>query len=286
MKNPGLAPVPGLDPLLLERVRDLLHQPGGDERLVAPLAVEDRDRHAPGPLAREAPVGPVLDHVVDAVAPPVRDPADPVDLPERGRPQAALVEREEPLVGRAEDHRVVAAPAVRVAVLQLRGRIGEQVSRGVEVLHDLRVRREDLLARVLPRLGGEAPGAVHRVQDLEPVAQADLVVLLAVPGGGVDEAGAGLERHVLAEDDRGLAVHERVAVADALERLALEVGEDALRAGEVRRGDRPAAAGRGLVRGRRVRRGDVGARELVRRDLGEEPGEEVLRDDDHLPRRS
>ena len=32
------------------------------QRLAALLAVEDRDRHAPGALARDAPVGPVRDH--------------------------------------------------------------------------------------------------------------------------------------------------------------------------------------------------------------------------------
>src|SRR5690606_8029268 len=47
---------PGVAALLLEEPRRALHHPRGDEGLVAPLAVEDRDRRAPGALAGDAPV--------------------------------------------------------------------------------------------------------------------------------------------------------------------------------------------------------------------------------------
>ena len=109
--------IPGLDALLLELVGNPAHERWRHERLAALLAVEDRDGHAPGALARQAPVGPVLDHVVDALAPPSRDPANPVDLVEGAAAQPVVVEREEPLVGGPEDHRPVAAPAVRVLSL-------------------------------------------------------------------------------------------------------------------------------------------------------------------------
>ena len=60
----------------------------------------------------------------------------------------------------------------------------------------------------------------------------DLVVLGAVARRGVDEAGAGLQGDVLAEDDRRLPPHERVVVGEPLERLPREVAEEALRVGE------------------------------------------------------
>ena len=47
---------------------------GVDDRLAARRAVDRRNRHAPGALARDAPVRPVRDHVVDAVVAPRRDP--------------------------------------------------------------------------------------------------------------------------------------------------------------------------------------------------------------------
>ena len=93
----------------------------------------------------------------------------------RGLAEPGVLEREEPLVGGAEDHRVVAAPAVRVAVLERGLRVGEQVARGVRG----RPRspgspRRSSCPAYLPASAVKRPGAVHRVQDLEPVAQADL----------------------------------------------------------------------------------------------------------------
>ena len=45
-----------------------------EHRLAARRAVHGGNRHAPGALARDAPVGPVRHHVEDAVAAPRRDP--------------------------------------------------------------------------------------------------------------------------------------------------------------------------------------------------------------------
>ena len=50
----------------------------GEHRFAAAGAVERRDRHTPGALARDAPVRAVRDHVVDAVVAPGRNPLDPL----------------------------------------------------------------------------------------------------------------------------------------------------------------------------------------------------------------
>src|SRR6185503_17123683 len=55
---------------------------------------------------------------------------------------------------------------------------------------------------------------------LHAVTAAGLEVLHAVRRRRVDDAGAGIERHVLAEIDRCLAVVERMLEPDLLERLA------------------------------------------------------------------
>jgi hypothetical protein len=76
-----------------------------------------RDRHAPRALPRDAPVGPVRDHVVNPLLAPRRQPLHPADRLERTGPQVGAVHRDEPLRCREEDHRVVAPPAVRVLVV-------------------------------------------------------------------------------------------------------------------------------------------------------------------------
>ena len=87
------------------------------------------------------------------------------------------------------------------------------------------VRLEHLHARDQRRVGQEAAVAAHRVVDRQPVAVPDGVVLLAVPGRGVHGARAGIERHVLAEDDRHLPIVERMLQLQTLERSALDLGE-------------------------------------------------------------
>ena len=66
--------VPGVGAVLLEHRRRLLDERRRHDRLAARRAVDRRNRHAPGALARDAPVGAVRDHVVDAVVAPGRDP--------------------------------------------------------------------------------------------------------------------------------------------------------------------------------------------------------------------
>src|SRR5206468_2494927 len=88
---------------------------------VALLVVEDRDRQAPGALARDAPVGARVDHAADAVLAPVGDEIGFVDgflreSAERSSAAKWLVHRDEPLFRRAKDDRLFAAPVVRVAV--------------------------------------------------------------------------------------------------------------------------------------------------------------------------
>ena len=75
--------VPGIGAFLLEGVGDALVdrvvlQDFG--RAVGLLAHEHRDRHAPGALARDHPVGPALDHAGDAVLAGGRHPARRLDL--------------------------------------------------------------------------------------------------------------------------------------------------------------------------------------------------------------
>src|SRR5205814_664903 len=115
----------------------------------------------PAWLPRDAPVGTVFHHSADAVLAPRRDPSsgggDLVDGLERGLADGRLpsagqlhlgIERDPPLIRRPEDHRLLAAPAVRVAVLDLECLPApvEERPRLAQAFHDLRIGVEYLLA--------------------------------------------------------------------------------------------------------------------------------------------
>ena len=110
-----------------------------EQQRAARRAVEGDDRHAPDALARDHPLGPVGDHVEDALLAPFRDPPDVVaDRVERATAQPVLVERDEPLLGGAEQRRVLAAPAVRIRVIERHRR--DERADAPQVLDDLRIR--------------------------------------------------------------------------------------------------------------------------------------------------
>ena len=146
-------------------------------------AVERRDRHAPGALARDAPVGAVRDHVVDAVAAPGRDP---LDLARRSR-EARLAQR--PRAPSISAMALARRPSARTTATS-RGRspgcgsassAGTGASNGVVVpqaaavgqrFDDRRVRLEHLLARKQPDIVREPAVGSDRRVDVEPVLDA------------------------------------------------------------------------------------------------------------------
>ena len=93
-------------------------------------------------------------------------------------------------------------------------------------LDDVRIRLEHVLAGEKRRARQEPAVIAHRVVDLQAVAAADHVVLLAMARRSVDAAGARIQRHVRAEDDRHLAIVERMTQLHALQRIAPAIGDD------------------------------------------------------------
>ncbi len=95
--------------------------------LAALVAEEDGDGDAPDALAGDAPVGAGGDHVGDALFAPGGVPDDLLDLVEGALAEGGVgafgrdhrgFHADEPLLGGADDDGVVAAPAVRVGVLE------------------------------------------------------------------------------------------------------------------------------------------------------------------------
>jgi hypothetical protein len=118
----GIIGEPGIRALVLEGLED-----AGVDRLVlqhvAVLVGEDADRHAPGTLAGENPVGPVLDHRAQTRLSGFRHEAGVVDGVERAGAQRRTVAEihvhvDEPLRRVAEDDRLLGAPGMRIGVLQ------------------------------------------------------------------------------------------------------------------------------------------------------------------------
>lgn len=78
---------------------------------------------------------------------------------------------------------------------------------------------------LLPSLRSEPPLVVHRGQQLEPVPQPDLVVLLAVARGGVHQPCTAVRSDVVPADHHGrLAVVQRMPVLAALQLGTLDLG--------------------------------------------------------------
>ena len=198
---------PGVGALLAEELDDLVERGIVHDRFAAVLAGIGRDGHTPVALARDAPVRPALDHRGDAVAGVRGVELDLLELAQGVLAQAGLVHRDEPLAGGAEDDRLLAAPAVRVAV----GDVLMQDERAalLEPLDDLGVGVVHVHAG--PRAAG--PHAVALVEVAVVVdghdhgnveAHARVVVVHAMAGSRVDDAGAILKRDVVGVDELAL----------------------------------------------------------------------------------
>ena len=88
--------------------------------------------------------GPERHHGLDPRLAPVRQPMDALDRLERPAAQVVVVHADEPLLGGPEDHRLLASPAVGIAVHQRLLVI--QVARLLQPGDDHLVGGEDLLA--------------------------------------------------------------------------------------------------------------------------------------------
>ena len=115
----GIPNVPGVGTLLEEDSADVIEYRFVDGRRPARFTGQDGDRYAPQPLSRDAPVGAVFHHSVDARLAPARNPADGVDGVLGPLTKVMPVHADEPLVGGAEDDGVFRPPAVGIGVLDL-----------------------------------------------------------------------------------------------------------------------------------------------------------------------
>ena len=194
------------------------------------LVQEERDRHAPVALARDAPVRTRLHHRFQSRAAPGREELRLVNgtLGDPAQGRRVLVElvfhADEPLRRRPEDDRRLVAPAVRIAVADLLGL--EQHAPGFQFLQHQRVGFPNRLAGDLAdrqrRHVTEEPAIVaDRVGHRQAVFLADHVVVHTMRRCGMHLAGTGFGGDVRTADDRHVAALERVAQQHLVERRAL-----------------------------------------------------------------
>src|SRR6266403_1493555 len=184
--------IPRVGAFLLEPFDDVAERGVIFKALSAAIAEKHDDRHAPETLARDAPIGALLNHFVNALFAPAGNPFHVGDFGERFGTQRFFavgwncIHANKPLHCRAKDHWVMAAPAMRVAVLvsvvtKQRPAIGEQ-------LYDDRIGGEDVLAFVFGQPFGVNALVVERRVNFQSVSLAGIEVIHAMTGRGMNDA--------------------------------------------------------------------------------------------------
>ena len=142
--------LPGFDAVLLDALRHLFQQLLRTRMQRTRFAVQEKwHRHAPLPLARERPVGPVGDHAVQSRLAPRRVELCRLDAAQGGLAQAGsahfsfggFVHRDKPLRRGAQDHWRLVAPAMHVTVHVIF--LVQQRAAFLELRDDLRIRVPD-----------------------------------------------------------------------------------------------------------------------------------------------
>ena len=221
----GSVSEPSVGALLVEELDDGVERGVVHDLLAAVGAGVAGDRHAPVALTADAPVGTLLDHGADAVCRVGRIPLDVLaDLFASLLAQTGLVHRDKPLVGSTEEHRVLAAPAVRIAVRDLL--LEDEGAALAQELDDVRVGLVGIHtaegatgAKLLA--GIELAVVIDRHADVgDALLEAGKVVVDAVAGRVVDDTGTVIDTDVIGQQRHALdTVKDRLLVVDVVEGL-------------------------------------------------------------------
>ena len=193
---------------------------------------EERQGHAPLTLARQRPVGTTGDHAAQPGLAPRWKKLGGLNAPQRRAAQRFggslaiesrnLVHAGKPLRRRPIDDGRSVAPAMHVAVSDFLGM--QQRSYLSQLVDDLRIRVPDLQPAEVRKAPGVATVTLDRIEYLvvgHAVTPACIEVVDTIGRRAVDDAGALLQRHKVAEIDRRCAVVEGVTEPYALKRPAI-----------------------------------------------------------------
>ena len=98
----------------------------------------------------------------------------------------------------------------------------------VQVFHNLLAAGVDFHSGILAGLRREVTPVIHRRENLQAVALANLKVLHAMARRSVHTAAASVQSHMVAKDNHRIPVVKRVLANNALQLLALKLGQHAV----------------------------------------------------------
>ena len=181
--------------------RDLLHQPLSIRvQITRHFVHKQRNRHTPGALAGDTPIGPVSQHAVDPRAAPIRDPLHALHRLLGRRQQTIACHADKPLGRCTEDDRGLVPPTMRIAVLERF--VAQENAALKQGRDDVIISLKDMLAckhrcvRVVDTITAD------RVIHLEVVALTHIEVFKPVCRRSMDAASACLGGHMIAQNDR------------------------------------------------------------------------------------
>ena len=212
---------PNIGTVLGDQGLDVLQGVGVEQHLATGAVIEDRDGHAPGALAADAPVAPLPHHAFNAVAATGRQPFHRVDGAEGVLAEA--LHRGKPLLRGAEDRRFFGAPVVGVAVFvaffgqERLGLLQSRDDRGVGVFQHVEPSEG-------PGLLGEPSPLIDGAEHGQVVFAAGVEVVDAMARGRVHQAGAGFGGDVVAANHhRAAALQQWMAIGQALKGFAFDL---------------------------------------------------------------
>ncbi len=226
--------------------REPCHDAGDDRRVTQRLAGgavdEDRDRHSPGALAADAPVGAAGDHGADAVAALRRHERRHRDGGQRaGADLVRPVQADEPLRRGAVDQRRLGPPGVRVGMHEPAA--PDQPARRLQRRADRGGRLEDVDAGEERDGGHVAAVLAHALGDGDAVGAAQREILLAMRRRHVHQAGPLLGGDEVTQQDRRVVVvalaAKRVGAERPFEVRPVHDLQQVVRGDAERRADRP-----------------------------------------------
>ncbi len=183
-----------------------------------------RNGHTPVALARDTPIGTLLYHGANAVRGMCRIPLHVVlDLITRSLAQASFIHRDKPLVGSTEQHRMLAAPAMRIAVGNLllhykRTALAQELDDMRVGLIGIHAREGATAAKLIAHV--ELTVVINRHANIHALLDANIVVVCTVTRRVVDNAGTIVYTNVIGKQGHALnAIKDRLLVVQVIERL-------------------------------------------------------------------
>ena len=195
---------PGIAAFFFKQVGNFINSSFVYQRLIAFFAIEHGNRHAPHPLAADAPVVAVCDHIMDTGFSPGRDPLYfIVDSVQRSFTEP--VHRSEPLLGSPVDDGVLATPTMGILVVDIL--FAQQEAQLCQIFQDGHIGIEyEQALEALACFRCHFALFIYRADDRHIVLQAGQIVHVAMAAGSVDAAGTGFQINVIRQADHRLAM--------------------------------------------------------------------------------